>query len=58
MNWVAGRARFEIGRLALKRGDRTAAASEATQAAALCQNGNDPQCVEQARELRRNADGR
>ena len=58
MNWVAGRARFEIGRLALKRGDRTAAASEATRAEALCQNGNDPQCVEQARELRRNADGR
>jgi tetratricopeptide (TPR) repeat protein len=58
MNWVAGRARFETGRLALKRGDRRAAASEATRAEALCQNGNDPKCVEQARELRRNADGR
>jgi tetratricopeptide (TPR) repeat protein len=56
--WVAGRARLELGRLALRRGDLAAVASEAAQAEALCQNGNDPQCVEQARDLRRSADGR
>ncbi|HJR61115.1 MAG TPA: hypothetical protein VJ813_17015 [Vicinamibacterales bacterium] len=56
--WVAGRARVELARAALKRGDRTAAASEATQAVSLCQNGNDPECVEDARELSRKAHGR
>jgi hypothetical protein len=58
MNWVAGRARVELGRLALRRADRGAAANEARQAEALCQNGNDPQCVEEARALARSARGR
>jgi tetratricopeptide (TPR) repeat protein len=58
LTWVAGRARVEIGRLALKRGDRTGALSEASQAQALCQNGQDSQCVEHARNLRRIAHGR
>jgi tetratricopeptide (TPR) repeat protein len=57
-SWVAGRARIELARLAMKRGDRTAAASEAKQAESLCQNGNDPQCVEEARGLSRSAHGR
>ena len=56
--WVAGRARVELARFAIKHGNRTAAAAEAKQAAALCQNGNDPECVEQARELSRKAHGR
>jgi hypothetical protein len=58
MAWVAGRARVELGRLALRRGERTAAAAEAAQAQLLCTNGNDPQCVEDARHLARSARGR
>lgn len=57
-SWVAGRARVELGRLALKRGDRSTAASEAGQAQTLCTTGNDPQCVEAARQLARSARGR
>lgn len=56
--WVAGRARVELGRLALKRGDRDAARTDARQATTLCTNGNDPACVEEARDLLRKADGR
>jgi tetratricopeptide (TPR) repeat protein len=56
--WVAGRARVEIARLALKRGDRTAAANEATHAVSLCENGNDQPCVQDARKVLRDADGR
>ena len=56
--WVAGRARVELARLAITRGDQAAAASEAKQGETLCVNGNDPQCVEQARELQRRARGR
>ena len=51
--WVHGRARVELSRLALKRGDRAAALSEARQAEALCRQGNDPACVEDARRLQR-----
>lgn len=58
MTWVAGRARVELARQALRRGDRPAAAAEAQQAVTLCQNGNDPQCVEDARDLARSARGR
>ncbi len=57
-SWVAGRARVELGQLALKRGDRTAAASEAGQAQTLCTADNDPQCLEAARQLARSARGR
>jgi tetratricopeptide (TPR) repeat protein len=56
--WVSGRAHVEIGRLALARGDRAGAASEAQTAIGLCQNGNDPACVEDARRLLRNSNGR
>ena len=58
MPWVAGRARVELGRLALSRGNRGEAAAHATEAQALCTNGNDPQCVEEARDLARSARGR
>jgi tetratricopeptide (TPR) repeat protein len=51
LSWVSGRARVEIGRLALQRGDRTAAAGEAREARALCERGNDPACVYDARAL-------
>jgi tetratricopeptide (TPR) repeat protein len=56
--WVTGRARVELGRLALKRGDRAGAAAEARQAETLCARGNDPVCVQDARKLLRNAHGR
>lgn len=56
--WVAGRARTEIARLALRRGDRGTAAAEARQAEILCRQGNDPACVDDARKLLRNANGR
>ena len=56
--WVAGRARVELAKLALRKGDRKTAAAELTQAATLCQNGNDPVCVEEARKLSRTTNGR
>ncbi len=56
--WVQGRARVELGRLALKRGDRAAAVAEAQQAQTLCQQGNDRACVDEARKLSRSAHGR
>ena len=55
--WVAGRARVELAKLFLRKGDRAAAAAELKQAESLCQNGNDPLCVEEARKLARNVDG-
>ena len=57
-NWVNGRARVELGRLALKRGDRTSAANEAKQAETLCDRGNDPVCVQDARSVLRSSNGR
>ena len=56
--WVHGRARIEVGRLALKRGDREAAALEARQGETLCERGNDPACVQDARALLRSSNGR
>jgi len=56
--WVRGRARVELGRLALKRGDRGAAAVEAQQAETLCSRGNDPICIQDARALLRSSNGR
>jgi tetratricopeptide (TPR) repeat protein len=58
LTWVAGRARVELSKLAITRGDRAAAASEAAQAETLCLNGNDAPCVEQAKALQRRARGR
>lgn len=56
--WVSGRARVELGRVALKRGDPRAAQAEARQAETLCREGNDQPCVEDARKLLRSAHGR
>ena len=57
-HWVNGRARVELGRLALKRGDRSSAATEAKQAETLCERGNDPVCVQDARSVLRSLNGR
>jgi hypothetical protein len=56
--WVSGRARVEIGRAALKRGDRAAAAAAAREAQTLCLRGNDPACVDDARGVLRSSNGR
>lgn len=56
--WVNGRARVELGRLAMKRGDRSTAAAEARQAETLCRQGNDPLCVTDAKALLRSSYGR
>jgi tetratricopeptide (TPR) repeat protein len=56
--WVQGRARVELARVALNRGDRGAAAGEARQAETLCQQGQDPVCLDEAKKLLRTSDGR
>jgi tetratricopeptide (TPR) repeat protein len=56
--WVQGRARVELARVALTRGDRGAAAGEARQAETLCQQGQDPVCLDEAKKLLRTSDGR
>jgi tetratricopeptide (TPR) repeat protein len=56
--WVSGRARVELGRLALQRGDRATAAREGSEAQTLCERGNDPSCVQDARALLRSSNGR
>ncbi len=56
--WVRGRARVELARVALQRGDRSEAADEARQAETLCQQGQDPVCLEEAKKLLRTSDGR
>lgn len=56
--WVSGRGHVELARLALGRGDRVAALSEAREAQTLCGQGNDPVCVEEARRLSRSFHGR
>jgi tetratricopeptide (TPR) repeat protein len=56
--WVQGRARVELARVALRRGDRSDAAQEGTQAEALCRQGHDPTCLEEARKLLRTVNGR
>jgi tetratricopeptide (TPR) repeat protein len=56
--WVSGRARLELGQIALQRGGREVAREQARQAVALCQRGNDVDCVNRARRLARSAHGR
>jgi tetratricopeptide (TPR) repeat protein len=57
--WVSGRSRVELGRLALKRGDRATATRQAREAERLCGGrGNDPACVQDARTLLRSSNGR
>jgi tetratricopeptide (TPR) repeat protein len=56
--WVGGRARLELARIALKSGDRASAASYARAGQNLCESGNDPGCVQDAKGLLRSANGR
>jgi uncharacterized protein YdaU (DUF1376 family) len=56
--WVQGRARVELARVALQKGDRSSAAVQARQAESLCLQGNDPSCLEDARMVLRTANGR
>jgi tetratricopeptide (TPR) repeat protein len=56
--WVQGRARVELARVALQRGDRSEAAGEARQAETLCTQGQDPVCLDEAKKLLRTSDGR
>jgi tetratricopeptide (TPR) repeat protein len=51
--WVHGRARLELGRLALKAGNRSAAQTELKTAASLCESDNDQPCANEARRLLR-----
>ena len=51
--WVYGRAHFELGKLALKAGNRAAARQELQQAAALAESDNDPGTADEARRLRK-----
>ncbi|MEO6235702.1 MAG: hypothetical protein ABIQ52_01820 [Vicinamibacterales bacterium] len=50
--WVQGRAHLEMGRLAVRRGDRAAAQREAAEAVAVCGRSNDPICVDEAKRIR------
>jgi len=49
--WVHGRSHLELGRLALKRGDRPAARQEFQTAITLCESDNDPLSADEARRL-------
>jgi tetratricopeptide (TPR) repeat protein len=55
--WVQGRARVELARVALRRGDRAGAVGEAKRAEALCRQGNDPACLDEVKTLLRDHDG-
>ena len=49
--WVHGRAHLELGKIALKSGNRQAARQELQQAAALAESDNDPGTADEARRL-------
>ena len=51
--WVYGRSHLELGKLAVKRGDKAAARSEFQQAAALCEADNDATAADEAKRLMR-----
>jgi tetratricopeptide (TPR) repeat protein len=50
-NWVHGRAHLELGKLALKAGNRPAAKAELQSAIALGESDNDPATADEARRL-------
>jgi tetratricopeptide (TPR) repeat protein len=50
-NWVHGRSRLELGRLALAAGDKKRANEEFRSAVQLCESDNDPIYAEEARRL-------
>jgi len=56
--WVQGRARVELAKIALARSDASTAATQARQAEALCEQGQDSVCVDDARKMLRSARGR
>ena len=56
--WVQGRARVELAKIALAQSDAATAATQARQAEALCELGQDPVCVDDARKMLRSARGR
>jgi tetratricopeptide (TPR) repeat protein len=56
--WVKGRACVELGRLAARRGATNEARASYDRAISLCDADNDPQCVDQAKRLRREAGAR
>ena len=58
VGWVQGRARVELAKIALARSDAATAATQARQAEALCEQGQDPVCVDDARKMLRSARGR
>ena len=49
--WVHGRSHLELGKIALKSGNRAAARQELQQAAALAESDNDPGTADEARRL-------
>ena len=49
--WVHGRSHFELGKLALKAGNKPAAVAEFRTAIALCDDDNDPATADEARRL-------
>jgi len=51
--WVHGRSHLELGKLALKRGNKPAAKSEFQEAIALCEADNDALTAEEAKRLMR-----
>ena len=50
--WVQGRAHLELARLAALQGDRATTSREASQAVTICEQGNDPICVAEAKKIR------
>jgi tetratricopeptide (TPR) repeat protein len=56
--WVQGRTRVELARVAMAKGDKGGAVDQARQGETLCEQGNDPVCVEGARTMARAAGGR
>jgi tetratricopeptide (TPR) repeat protein len=57
-DWVRGRANAELARVAIRTGDRENGRTLALRAESLCQQGSDPACVDDAKNLVRSAGGR
>jgi hypothetical protein len=53
--WVHGRTHLELGKIAVKRGDKPRAKSELQQAVALCEADNDEAAAAEARRVVRSA---
>jgi tetratricopeptide (TPR) repeat protein len=57
-SWVSGRAHAQLARLAIRGGDHASARTFASRAESLCEQGSDPACVKDARQLARSSGGR